>query len=135
MNPYYSYVSSRAFHRCEYCRAPEVSFNLPFEVEHITPRSQLGDTTAENLALACRSCNLYKAGFVSSPDPESATEVRLFNPRIDDWVQHFSVSRDTALIKGLTAVGRATIVRLRMNSRLQIEARKCWLQLNLLEGG
>ena len=35
MNRFYSEVAERAGHRCEYCRAPEVVFNFPFEVEHI----------------------------------------------------------------------------------------------------
>lgn len=37
MNPYYTLVADRAAHRCEYCRAPEIVFNFPFEVEHILP--------------------------------------------------------------------------------------------------
>ena len=38
MNPRYSAVAERAGHRCEYCGAPEVVFNFPFEVEHIIRR-------------------------------------------------------------------------------------------------
>jgi hypothetical protein len=60
MNPYYSAIAERANHRCEYCHAPELVFNFPFEVEHITPLSQQGTNDESNLALACRSCNLRK---------------------------------------------------------------------------
>jgi hypothetical protein len=35
MNPQYAEVARRAGHRCEYCRAPEIIFNFPFEVEQI----------------------------------------------------------------------------------------------------
>ncbi len=35
MNPYYGMIAQRANHRCEYCQAPEVVFNFPFEVEHL----------------------------------------------------------------------------------------------------
>jgi hypothetical protein len=35
MNPRYVQVALRAEHRCEYCHAPEVVFNFPFEVEHV----------------------------------------------------------------------------------------------------
>ena len=42
MNPYYMAIAQRANHRCEYCKAPEVVFNFPFEVEHIIPLSQKG---------------------------------------------------------------------------------------------
>ena len=31
MNPHYPLVAERAGHRCEYCHAPEVIFNFPFE--------------------------------------------------------------------------------------------------------
>lgn len=37
MNPYYGAIAERANHRCEYCHAPELVFNFPFEVEHIIP--------------------------------------------------------------------------------------------------
>ena len=37
MNPHHAEVARRASHRCEYCHAPEVVFNLPFEVEHVVP--------------------------------------------------------------------------------------------------
>ena len=60
MNPFYHLVADRACHRCEYCHAPELVFNFPFEVEHIIPTSRGGANVEINLALACRSCNLRK---------------------------------------------------------------------------
>lgn len=90
MNPHYPLVSARARHVCEYCHAPEIVFNLPFEVEHITPRAHGGETTEDNLALACRSCNLYKADNVSAVDEATQQAVSLFNPRRAAWHEHFS---------------------------------------------
>ena len=75
MNPHYPFVSSRARHACEYCRAPEIVFNLPFEVEHITPQAQGGETIEENLALSCRSCNLYKSDYISAVDELTGQDV------------------------------------------------------------
>lgn len=46
--------------------------------------------------------------------------------------EHFSIREETGEIEGLTEIGRATIARLRINSRAQIEARKQWLKLGLL---
>ena len=132
MNPNYGLVSARARHLCEYCRAPEAVFNLPFEVEHITPQSRGGKTTEDNLALSCRSCNLYKSDFVSVFDELTQQKVRLFNPRRDNWQQHFSITEETGEIEGLTGIGRVTISRLRINSKAQVEARKQWLKLGLL---
>jgi hypothetical protein len=69
MNSLYPDVAQRARHRCEYCHAPEVLFNFPFEVEHITPTSVGGGDALMNLALACRSCNLHKAARITGIDP------------------------------------------------------------------
>lgn len=89
MNPNYSLVAARAKHICEYCHAPEAVFNLPFEVEHIIPLSLGGSDDENNLALSCRSCNLYKSNLISGFD-DTATEVRLFSPREDTWTEHFA---------------------------------------------
>lgn len=132
MNPNYPLVSSRAHHVCEYCRAPEIVFNLPFEVEHIAPQSRGGETVQNNLALSCRSCNLYKSDYVSAVDELTRQEADLFNPRRDMWDEHFSILEETGEIKGLSAIGRATVSRLRINSPAQVEARKQWLQLGLI---
>jgi hypothetical protein len=51
MNPAYPEVASRAGHRCEYCHAPEVIFNFPFEVEHVIPIARGGSDALQNLAL------------------------------------------------------------------------------------
>jgi hypothetical protein len=36
-NPLYPLIAERAALRCEYCHAPEVAFNVLFEVEHTAP--------------------------------------------------------------------------------------------------
>jgi hypothetical protein len=104
-------------------------FNLNFEVEHVVPVSRDGSDDESNLA--CRACNLYKTNHLTAVDETSQTEVPLFQPRRDNWKEHFAVDPETCVIRGLTAVGRATVARLRMNSSLQIEARKQWLKLGL----
>lgn len=131
MNPHYAQVALRAGHRCEYCRAPEVVFNFPFEVEHIIPIAQAGIDTETNWALSCRSCNLWKAAHLRGLDPESQTEVRLFHPREDDWELHFSVNLASSEVHGRTPIGRATITRLRMNHNAQRAARQQWMRLGL----
>lgn len=131
MNPLYSVTAARAEYRCEYCHAPEFAFNFAFEVEHIHPRSQGGDSSSENLALSCASCNGFKSNSVSGREENSAELLPLFHPRRDTWEQHFGFDAETSHIVGLTAVGRVTIARLKMNSPLQIRARRHWIQLNL----
>lgn len=131
MNPRYPWVALCAGHRCEYCRAPEAVFNLPFEVEHIVPVSRGGADDEGNWALACRSCNLHKGDRTGSADPETSTTSRLFHPRRDDWAEHFSIAGDTGEISGHTAVARATVACLRLNSSAQIAGRQVWIRLGL----
>jgi len=131
MNAHYAMVAGRAGHRCEYCRAPEVLFNFPFEVEHVVPASRGRSNEESNLALACRACNIFKADALTGYDPDSNSEVTLFHPRRDLWEEHFLVEADDGVIEGVTASGRATVARLRMNSELQIAARSAWIQLGL----
>ena len=109
MNTHYPLVAARAGHRCEYCHAPEVVFNFPFEVEHCVPIALGGTDMWLNLALACRSCNLWKAIFTTAIDPESGEEVALYHPRALMWDEHFIVDQERGNIQGRTAIGRATV--------------------------
>jgi hypothetical protein len=131
MNPHYPEVALRAGHRCEYCHAPEAVFNLPLEVEHIVPIARGGEDTAANWALACRACNLYKGTHISGNDPVSDAVIRLFHPRADQWEDHFQVAPESGEIVGRTPVGRATVVRLRLNHEAQVTARRQWIRLGL----
>jgi len=128
---HYHLVSQRARHRCEYCHAPEAIFNSPFEVEHIIPLAQEGQDDESNLVLACRACNLHKAAHLTGRDETTQSAVRLFHPRQDHWEEHFQVATETGAIDGFTPVGRATVMRLQMNSLIQISARRQWMRLGL----
>ena len=88
MNRLYSVVAQRANRICEYCHAPEAVFNFDFEVDHIIPLSRGGTSELNNLALACRSCNAYKSTALLGLS-EGKAAVRLFNPRQDNWEEHF----------------------------------------------
>jgi hypothetical protein len=131
MNPHYPAVARRGNHRCEYCHAPEAIFNFPFEVEHVIPTSQSGADDLANLALTCRSCNLYKSNHLIGPDDATGTEVALFNPRTENWTEHFELDLDRGEIRGRGPTGRATVARLRMNDPVQIAARLLWIRLRL----
>ena len=132
MNPNYPFVARRAKHRCEYCHAPEIVFNVAFEVDHIIPLSQNGSDTEQNWALSCRICNLRKLDHTCGFDPISQTTIRLFNPRLELWHENFLGSPKTPfLIEGITAIGRATVTRLEMNSSLQLKTRSLWIRLGI----
>jgi hypothetical protein len=131
MNRFYTLVADRAGHRCEYCHAPELVFNFPFEIEHIIPTYLGGNDTESNLALACRSCNLRKGIRTAGIDPKSKIEIPLFNPRKDFWSQHFEVDSNLGQLIGKTSTGELTITTLKMNSQTQVTARQIWVGLNL----
>lgn len=131
MNFHYAFVAERVEHRCKYCRAPERIFNFPFEVEHILPRALAGENELQNLALACRGCNLYKSVRIAGFDDETRAEVRLFNPRWDDWAANFQAELATGEIIGVTPIGRVTVKQLQMNASAQLVARLQWIHWEL----
>ena len=116
------FVQERSGNRCEYCHLPQAAATfLAFHVEHIQARQHIVDDSSENLAWACPDCNRHKGPNLSSVDPLTRQVVLLFNPRNNNWSDHFR--REHALIIGLTASGRATVRLLRMNSEARVEIR------------
>lgn len=108
-------VAERAGRCCEYCRAQARYSSDSFTVDHITPRSLDGPTTAENLALCCHGCNQHKSDRIFAHDPVTGSLVRLFHSREQHWVEHFAWNEDCTLRIGLTPTGRATIEALHLN--------------------
>jgi len=50
-------VVERAGERCEYCGLAQAGQEATFHIDHVMPRVAGGQTTLENLALACVSWN------------------------------------------------------------------------------
>jgi hypothetical protein len=84
-----------------------------FHVEHVIPSSAGGGDDLGNLALACTQCNLHKSNRQSLPDPDSLAVVSLFNPRVDNWDDHFRW--DGYRLVGRTASGRAMVEAFHLN--------------------
>lgn len=115
-------VWTRAQGRCEYCRIAAEHFPRgSFHVEHIRPRVHGGTESLGNLALACYHCNAHKGPNLTGIDPLSDQFTPLFHPRTDAWSEHFA--RAGHLIVGLTAIGRATVGLLNMNSPSRVALR------------
>src|SRR5262249_45232594 len=131
VNPRYWYLLERAGFRCEYCHAPASAFNFPLDIEHIVPRSRQGAKVDDNLAIACRACNVFKGAQTSVTDPESLELTPLFNPRKDRWDEHFEFDPDSAELRGKTKIGQITIVALQLNSEEQRFARRQWIRIQL----
>jgi len=127
-------VRKRAGDCCEYCHLPQAATPfIKFHIEHVIAKQHTPDDedvdNPERLALACDRCNLLKGPNLSSIDPESGEIVNLFNPRKDDWGEHFVVRAST--IVGVSATGRATVRLLNMNDSRRVDLREQWLE----EGG
>jgi hypothetical protein len=113
--------------RCCYCLTSEANSGIPMTYDHIFPRSKGGTTSFENVCLACRSCNEFKSDSTLGMDPLTGKTVSLFNPRTQEWANHFAWSPDSTRIEGLTAIGRATVVTLQMNNPVIVAARWRWM--------
>ena len=114
-------------YRCCYCLTSEANSGLPMSFDHIHPQSKGGNTSFENVCLACRSCNEYKSDLTEAQDPLTGEIVPLFNPRAQQWSEHFAWSPDATRVEGQTPVGRATIAALRMNNPVIVAARSRWV--------
>ena len=114
-------VIVRAKDRCEYCQLSQLGQEATFHIDHVQPRNLGGLTILGNLALACVSCSLRKWARVSAPDPEAGEIVSLFNPRTQDWSEHFSWS--DGLLIPLTASGRAAVRPIILSIRAEEMAR------------
>jgi 5-methylcytosine-specific restriction endonuclease McrA len=120
--PLVDLVWQRAEGRCEYCRLPQAAASVVrFQLEHIRSKQHGGLTVAENLALSCPRCNCFKGPNLTGIDPETDAVVLLFNPRQDQWPNHFALV--DAEIRGLTPIGRTTVNLLRMNDPERVELR------------
>ena len=118
-------VRRRSDNRCEYCRIPQQATPfITFYVEHVRARQHMGDDGADNLALACDRCNAFKGPNLVSVDSETGETVPLFNPREDDWSEHFLAVGGE--IVGLTPTGRATVRLLNMNAPRRVQLREEW---------
>src|SRR3954452_11333999 len=106
-------IRRRAGGMCEYCRMPAAASALKHVIDHIIATQHGGKTSPENLALCCGRCNLYKGPNIAGLDSESGQLARLFNPRSDNWREHFRWEGASAV--GLTEIGRATIAVLMIN--------------------
>jgi 5-methylcytosine-specific restriction endonuclease McrA len=82
-------VIRRAQGRCEYCRLSQTGQEATFHIDHVIPRAAGGETVFENFALACVPCSLHKGARQIGIDPQSGTEVSLYDPRHDPWHEHF----------------------------------------------
>lgn len=108
------YIEERASFICEYCLLDSSLSFFPHEVDHIIAVKHGGKTDQDNLALACWRCNRYKGTDLGSFDPQTNIFSFLFNPRLQNWSERFTV--EETKIVGLTPEGCTTSNLLQLNS-------------------
>lgn len=120
-------VAAQARYRCGYCLSAEAIVGTPMELDHLIPEALGGVTAEDNLWLACSLCNDSKGCRIAAEDPVTGEVVRLFNPRHQDWHEHFCWSAAGSVITGLTPAGRATVAALHLNRPTLVTARQAWV--------
>jgi hypothetical protein len=98
-------VIFRSEFKCEYCLLPEKVSFYNFHIDHIRPLKHGGSSHIDNLAYCCPDCNHFKGTDIGSFEDEDLI-VRFFNPRKDNWQEHFVII-DGSII-GKTDVEKVT---------------------------
>jgi 5-methylcytosine-specific restriction endonuclease McrA len=122
-------VRRRARGRCEYCQTPFRYDVIPAEIDHVIAEQHGGRTVLDNLAAACAHCNSHKGPNAAGVDPSSKRIVRLFNPRVDRWADHFRWVE--AVLTGIPPQGRTTIRVLAINDPAKTAARAALMEEGL----
>ena len=123
-------VINEAGYRCEYCRTSSRLIGMPLVMDHILPSSLGGNDERENLAACCYRCNEFKGAKIKANDPVTNESISLFNPRLQGWLDHFQWANGGTHIIGITAIGRATVLALRLNNEDVVQARAIWISLS-----
>ena len=86
-----------------------------FTIDHIVPLKCGARKPSTTLLSPVSTAIAIRSSLNSAIDPQTDQQVALFNPRTQNWQEHFIWSADCLKIVGLTAVGRATVEALRLN--------------------
>ena len=116
-----------AKNRCGYCLCQQEYVWDILEIDHIYPLAKGGKDSEENLWLICSTCNSAKYNKTEVLDVKTNKMVLLFNPRTQNWDEHFKWNKNATKIIGQTPTGRATILALNLNRDRFIKIRKHWV--------
>ena len=99
-------VRMRAKSLCEYCLIREEDTYFGCQVAHIISEKHGGPTEESNLAYVCSYCNRNKGSDIGYIVWGTQRFCRFFNPRLDQWTNHFGL--DGIRIAALTPIGEVT---------------------------
>lgn len=122
-------ASEQAHFRGGYCLMQARIVGTPMEIDHLIPESLSGQSVEDNLWLACSLCNDIKGNRIAALDPITGDIVRLFDPRHQNWNEHFRWSHENERIVGVTPIGRATVAALQLNRASLVRSRQLWTEV------
>ena len=111
-------VEKRASNHCEYCLIHEEDTYIGCEIDHIISIKHGGKNNDTNLAFSCLPCNRFKGTDIGSLT-EKGELTRFYNPRIDNWLEHFQIIGN--MILGITDIGEVTVKILKINDEERLE--------------
>lgn len=124
-----SIVKERANGKCEYCGIHEAYSFLPFQIDHIIAQKHGGSHDLTNLAYSCPHCNQHKGSDISTYLTDKQIIIRLYNPRIDKWDNHFFIELGAILSE--TDMGKGTVSLLKFNQAERLMTRQILLEEGL----
>jgi HNH endonuclease len=115
-------IIDRADRRCEYCRICGSDTALGCAIDHTISLKHGGSSDADNLAYACVFCNRYKGSDIGSIIWETQEFVRFYNPRRDQWSEHFQLQGNR--INPISPIGEVTARILGFNDPMRLLERQ-----------
>jgi len=115
-------VAERALFCCEYFKLNEAVSFYSYHIDHIKSIKHRGLSVFQNLAYACPDCNFYKGSDLGTFVEDDEHLTRFFNPRIDEWHDHFEIQ--DGYIQSKTSIGEATALIFRFNDPDRLIFRK-----------
>jgi hypothetical protein len=94
---------------------------------HCSPNRGVGVTTMTIWRSPCPTCNFHKSVHLEGFDEHERTQVRLFNPRTDDWHSHFAFQELTLRVSAhgtSTCPRRSTLPASRKDGDVPTKVRK-----------
>jgi len=116
-------------HRCAYCQTSQFNSGSPMVIDHIVPQSKGGGSDFGNLCFSCRRCNEFKGSATAMEEPLTGETVSFFHPRRQQWSDHFIWDAAALRLVGITAVGRVTVIGLKMNNEVIVAVRRKWVSV------
>ena len=92
---------------------PEEDVFYRHQIDHVISLKHDGETVPENLAYACFPCNNSKGTDIGTVLLPNKIFSRLYNPRSDNWNEHFEI--DAGVIYSKSIIGDATLKILKFN--------------------